>query len=197
MINKRTRLSPEDRREQILDTTQRYVLKNGLNALTMDSLANMAEVSKPLLYKYYDTRLELLQALLLREYTRFHKKLRVALANALNFEQIVITVVNVNFEQEARGDVLQVLQDQPDIAVVLESIKVNRPGSLGKFLVDALMDISSWSKADAQRVIWMSSAASKSAAAHYALYGGDRDSVVALTVEFIMKASATSPVREV
>mgnify|MGYP002146978510 CR=1 FL=1 len=188
MTKKRTRLSPEDRREQLLDATQLYILKNGLNSLTMDSLAKLANVSKPLLYKYYDTRLELLQALLLREETRFYKKLRVALANAVNFEQVVYTVVNLDFDQEARGDVVQILQGQPDIVAVLKSVKKNRTGSLGKFLVDAVMDISSLSKEDAQRVIWMASAASKSAAEHYSLYGGDRSGIVDLAVEFITKA---------
>jgi|TARA_B110000902_G_scaffold136386_1_gene157878 AcrR family transcriptional regulator len=193
MIKKRTRLSPEDRREQILDSTQRYILKNGLNSLTMDSLAKLANVSKPLLYKYYDTRLELLQALLLREEARFVKKLRLALANAVNFEQVVYTTVNLDFDQEVRGDVVQILQDQPDIFAALESVRKNRVGSLEKFLVDAVMDISSLPKEDARRVFLMGSAASKSAAEHYSLYGGNRSSAVDLTVEFITKAIGPRP----
>ena len=61
----RRRLSPEDRRNQILDCARQVILEHGLSTLTMERLAKQAEVSLPLIYKYFDTRLQLLQALLL------------------------------------------------------------------------------------------------------------------------------------
>jgi len=54
------------------------------------------------------------------------------------------------------------------------------------------MEITSMSRADAQRVIWMASAASKSAAEHHKLYGGDRSSIVDLAVGFITRAVGRS-----
>ena len=53
--NKRTRLSPEGRRNQLLDTARDLLLKKGFSGFTMDTLAFEAGVSNPLIYKYFDT----------------------------------------------------------------------------------------------------------------------------------------------
>jgi len=185
MTKKRIRLSPDDRREQLLDATKQYIVKNGLNSLTMSSVATQANVSKPLLYKYFDTRLELLQDLLVREDERRYKKVKRDLASAADYEQIVHAVVNHNFDERSRGDVFQVLADQPDIAAALQSIQKKRRGNVGHYLVQAMMEEYEISKTDAQKVTSMASAASISAAEYYALYGGDRDSLVNLAVRFI------------
>jgi len=185
MIKKRTRLSPDDRREQLLDATKQYILKNGLNSLTMDSIAEQANVSKPLLYKYFDTRLALLQDLLVREDERRYKKIKLELASAAGYEQIVYAVVNHNFDERSSGDVIQILTDQPDIDTALQSIHKTRRGGIGKMLVQAMMKEYAISRKDAQRMTWMASAASISAADYHALYGGDRASSVKLVVQFI------------
>jgi hypothetical protein len=144
-----------------------------------------------LLYKYFDTRLKLLQDLLVREDKRLHTELRVALASAVDYEQIVYAVVNLNFDENARGNVLQVLGSQPDIAAALDSVEKKRAGNVGKFLVKAMMDEYSIPRTDAQKLTRMASAASISAAEHHALYGGDRDSCVELTVRFIFNGIGT------
>ena len=185
MIKNRTRLSPADRREQLLGATKQYIVKNGLNSLTMDSIAKQANVSKPLLYKYFDTRLELLQDLLVSEDERRYTKIKRELASAAGYEQIVYAVVNHNFDERSRGDVFQVLADQPDIDTALQSIRKTRRGGVGKMLVQAMMEEYAISRKDAQRMTRMASAASISAAEHYALNGGDRASYVNLVVQFI------------
>ena len=65
---KRTRLSPEGRRNQLLDSARDLLLQEGFSGFTMDALASEAGVSNPLIYKYFDTRLVLLQDLWEREY---------------------------------------------------------------------------------------------------------------------------------
>jgi AcrR family transcriptional regulator len=182
---KRTRLSPDDRREQLLYATKQYIVKNGLNSLTMSAVATQANVSKPLLYKYFDTRLELLQNLLVREEQRRYKKIRRELASAADYEQVVYAVVNHNFDERSKGDVFQILADQPDIAAALQSVRKNRHGNIGHYLVQAMMEEYTISKADAQKIMRMASAASISASEHHALYGGDRDNFVNLAVQFI------------
>ena len=62
----RTRLSPDARRQQLLDTTQAMLISKGLQAFTMEGLAKAAGVSAPLVYNYFANRIELLQALLKR-----------------------------------------------------------------------------------------------------------------------------------
>ena len=66
----RRRLSPEDRRNQLLDCARQIILDHGLSTLTMERVAAEAKVSNPLIYKYFDTRLQMLQALLAPENTR-------------------------------------------------------------------------------------------------------------------------------
>ena len=73
---KRSRLSPEKRRTQLLDSAKTLILAKGLSSFTMESLAREAGVSHPLICKYFDTRLSLLHALLERESSHFNRELR-------------------------------------------------------------------------------------------------------------------------
>lgn len=86
----RTRLSPDARRQQLLDTTQAMLISKGLQAFTMEGLAKAAGVSAPLVYNYFANRTELLQALLKREYQRFVEEFSSLARDAQNFEEIEI-----------------------------------------------------------------------------------------------------------
>jgi len=46
-------------------------LSRGFSSLTIEAVAKEADVSNPLIYKYFDTRLALLRELLGRELIRF------------------------------------------------------------------------------------------------------------------------------
>ncbi len=61
-------MSPETRREQILDSAVAYIVERGLSNFTLENVAIQAGVSKPLVYKYFAKREDLLKALLEREY---------------------------------------------------------------------------------------------------------------------------------
>lgn len=61
-------MSPEARREQLLDTAVSYIVEHGLSDFTLENLAVSAGVSKPLVYKYFPNRDDLLKAMLEREY---------------------------------------------------------------------------------------------------------------------------------
>ena len=62
------RLSPEDRREQLLDSAAALIVERGLSACSLEEVAVTAQVSKALIYKYFPTRDEMLKALVTREY---------------------------------------------------------------------------------------------------------------------------------
>ena len=49
----RRRLSPADRRNQLLDSARDIIVQQGLSTLTMEQLATEAGVSNPLIYKYF------------------------------------------------------------------------------------------------------------------------------------------------
>jgi AcrR family transcriptional regulator len=61
---KRTRLSKEGRRSQLLDTTATIIEDMGFSGFTMETLAKVAGVSNPLVYKYFDSRQEIFKELL-------------------------------------------------------------------------------------------------------------------------------------
>ncbi len=57
------RLTPDDRRRHLLDVARSIVESDGAAALTMDTLARAAGVSRALAYTYFENRSGLLQAL--------------------------------------------------------------------------------------------------------------------------------------
>ena len=91
----RKRLSTQDRRTQLLDVTLQMILEHGLNSFTMELLARKAGVSNPLVYKYFSTRLELLQSLLQREFDLFYGSLLKRLSSADDFVAVVTIFVSL------------------------------------------------------------------------------------------------------
>lgn len=70
----RKRLSPEVRQSSILDHAAEIVAADGVAAVTMERVAKTARVSKSLVYVYFKSTTELLQALLQRELKRLRRK---------------------------------------------------------------------------------------------------------------------------
>lgn len=62
------RLSPEQRREHLLDVASGLIVERGLSACSLEEVGVQAGVSKALVYKYFPTRDSILKALVSREY---------------------------------------------------------------------------------------------------------------------------------
>ncbi|MFT5691883.1 MAG: AcrR family transcriptional regulator [Oceanicoccus sp.] len=170
---KRTRLSPADRHTQLLDVTQSLILEYGLNNFTMEALATAAGVSNPLVYKYFDTRLELFQTLLLREFQRFNKQLVLEINKASNFDEVVKIVVTVNFDQQSNnGNIVQLLQNHADVEAILKTTRTRH--KMAKFLVSEISERYSLTTKQAESATVMASGSSVAAAKHYKQYGGNR-----------------------
>lgn len=178
----RRRLSPEARRNQLLDCARHIILKQGLSTLTMEILAQEAGVSNPLIYKYFDTRLQILQELLIREYGTFRESVVQNFSEASDYRQAVRAYVEINFQQFAGGDVLSILFNQPDIRQALA--EKERPRHT-PFLIRELAKEYNIPKRLAEKIIVLASGASLAAAEHYGRYGGDREAQIDQTVEFI------------
>ena len=179
---RRRRLSPEARRSQLLDCARDIVLKHGLSTLTMDRLANEAGVSLPLIYKYFETRLKVLQELLIRENAAFRSSVLQSHSRKSSYREAVRAYVEINFRQFSGGDVLSVLFNQPDVRRVLETEELPRQAP---FLIRQLADEYNIPKRLAEKIIVLASGASLAAAEHYGRYGGDREAQIAQTVTFI------------
>jgi AcrR family transcriptional regulator len=186
-VKTRTRLSPEARRMQLLDCAAEIIQEQGLSSFTMESLATQAGVSNPLIYKYFDTRLELLQELLLREYERFSGGLAVALKSAQSYDDIVTIVVTANFDEARGGNILSILRNQPEIRTIIETAGRAEMRKVGVYLVEKMAETYPLTRRQAEQLVIMSSGASQAAAAsRFNIGGGTESQLIAQTVRFIM-----------
>jgi AcrR family transcriptional regulator len=61
-------MSPDKRREQILDSAVALIVDRGLSSCTLEAVSVQARISKPLIYKYFLRLEDLFRALVEREY---------------------------------------------------------------------------------------------------------------------------------
>ena len=178
----RRRLAPEERRNHLLDCARQIVLDQGLSTLTMERLASEAGVSNPLIYKYFDTRLQLLQELLIREYKAFQQSFTESEPRVGSYRDVLRGYVDINFRQFAGGDVLGILLGQADVSQVLKDRERARNAP---FLINELAHEFNIAKSLAEKILVLSSGASLAAAEHYSRVGGDREAQIDQTVAFI------------
>jgi len=99
----RVRLSPEERRAQLVATGVNFLADHTLDELTMDELARRAGVSRPLLFHYFETR----QGMHLAVVTKARDSLLVSTAPRLELEpreRIHDTLLRITeFVQQHRG----------------------------------------------------------------------------------------------
>ena len=101
------RLTREQRREHFLDVAAELVAEGGFEAVTMESVAARAGVSKGLGYAYFDNRGELLAALFERETGQLDRPATRAADAQPTFEGKVRATVGVVFDTvAAKGPLL-------------------------------------------------------------------------------------------
>jgi AcrR family transcriptional regulator len=83
-VDKQTRMSAGDRREQLLDVTKGLVLEQGFHAVSIEAVARAAGVSRPIVYGHFQDLPGLLQALTDRESERALGQLSAVLLRDLD-----------------------------------------------------------------------------------------------------------------
>jgi AcrR family transcriptional regulator len=113
---KRRRLSPHKRRAMILDHAAEVVVSEGIAGATMERIARKSDVSKSLIYAYFDNITELLRELNLRELRRLRHLQLEAAERSDTFEEMVRKVTHqyIGYIAES-GLVLQQLQSEPHL----------------------------------------------------------------------------------
>ncbi len=182
---KRRRLPFAERRDQLLDVTRSLILTHGLNSFTMETLTREAGVSKPLAYKYFSTRLDLLQTLLMREYQQQFDYLDKAFNDAPDFIDIIRIAVTSDFDRHSEGDIVKILRSQSDVDEILKPILKDSDGRLGRRLVAEFTKEYEVEQGQAQRLLRMASGASLAAADRYTQQGGDKEQLITEAVQFI------------
>ncbi len=114
----RTRKSPEARANEILDQAEAIIALEGVDALSFDRLSKAANVSKSLVYSYFDSITELLRALLKREMKNLRERQIEAAKDATTIEQLVRRVTHAYLIYiEQRGGLIYRIESEPSVAL--------------------------------------------------------------------------------
>lgn len=127
----RTRLDPAERQRLILDHAAEMVGRGGVAAVTMDSIAQAAGVSKSLVYNYFPNLNELLSELLERELRMLRREQNNAAQEAKTFEGLVrgITHAYIKYIDE-RGLIIDRLQAEPSVSAVHDPTEYGRDAAV-------------------------------------------------------------------
>lgn len=101
----------------ILDHAAEMIRAEGVSVIKMEQLGRRAGVSKSLLYAYFPSLTELLQALYQRENENLRQLQLKATQDSRTLEELVRNVTRVYLEyMEERGTLLEKLRSEPAIA---------------------------------------------------------------------------------
>jgi len=106
----RKRLHPDDRKWRLLDSAAQLIVAQGFLPVNMERLAEVAGVSKALVYSYFATPYELFNALLERELSSLLQGGMTTAAGVADLDQAAVLCAMLYFENVARsGALLQIL----------------------------------------------------------------------------------------
>lgn len=97
-----TRLGRDQRRESLLDVAAAMVAEGSVDAITMESVAERAGVSRPLVYKHFADRHNLLEAVYKRESAMVHAELSVAVQAGGSVEAMFRALIKGALQSQAR-----------------------------------------------------------------------------------------------
>jgi len=187
MSEPRRRLSPADRRDQLLDVARRIVETDGVSACTVESVSQRAGVTAQLVHKYFGTRTSLLQDLFRREDERYEADIRSQIATTNNFEELVRVFVTANFDQLSSATAIGRLRVVPEIATIRDDLERSEDRGAERVLVRALTAEYPTTRGITEFVLRLGSAASIEAGNLAAQQPKrDRDRDVENTVRFIL-----------
>ena len=184
-VKPRTRLSPSARIDQLLDVAKQMILRDGLQAFTMEALARSAVVSSPLVYNYFSSRQALLQSLLEREYKITGSALFLDVMNAKSFEEVIRMFVANNFDHHAPGNIVHMLLSQPEIADIIKPLRKEESVRTARYLVENTAKTYKLTIEQAQLAITMSSGASIAAAEWATMAKVNRNHALDMVVSYI------------
>lgn len=185
----RRRLTPQVRREQILGEAAAIILAEGVSAVTMERLGREAGVSKALVYAYFEDRLDLLTALLLREHARFRQEGRRLLAEVEGFENKVRATTAAWLDHVAdNGALIERLLNEPDIACVMETTAAAGRPEMTSYFGDLIAREYGISRHSAVTLADLLMGLTGAAGEHIRRTGCDRQPVLELSLQMIFAA---------
>lgn len=133
-------MSPEARREQILDSAVAYIVERGLSTFTLENVAQQAGVSKPLVYKYFTRREDMLRAVLEREYVYLGRHKLDVLPDEVPMEPLIHAsnrnAINYLYE---RGPIIRLLAGDRSVAELVHQRERNERTAVTEHFIKRLM----------------------------------------------------------
>ena len=185
----RRRLSPEARQEEILDEAARIVLVEGVSAVSMERLGREAGVSKALVYAYFPNRIDLLSALLLREYRHFQTQSRRLLHEVEGFRAIVEATTAAWLDHIAeRGPLISRLMNEPEIARAIESVDAEGRQDTANYFGRLIAETYGQGPVDSAAVAELLMGLTGAAGAYLGRTGADRDQMLKVVTTMLFAA---------
>ena len=170
---------------QLLDSAAMVIQEKGLSNLTIEAVAKEGKVSAPLIYKYFETRLELLRQLLRREHQRFVDRSLNRLQKSAEFWVFIEMIVRSYFEEYSRRDLLDTLQNESEVLMGALDIKKQEQEQVIAYIQNRIAEEYSIDpELSALTTRWII-AASKASASYSRHHGGDEEQQVLATLQFI------------
>ncbi len=111
------RLPPDLRRVQILDSAVALIVSTGHSSVTLEQVAAAAGISKPLIYKYFPRREDLLKAILEREFADLSGRGLDTIPRDIPIERVIRGTVERALHYYAeRGPIVRLLSADPALA---------------------------------------------------------------------------------
>ena len=121
------RLARAERREVLLDAAYALVAAGDVSAVSVESVADRAGVSRPLVYKHFANRSDILSALYLREAERLHEDLSAEVLAAGNVEDMYRELFRGSLRAaEERGPIFEALRAAGGLDPKLRQIQEDR-----------------------------------------------------------------------
>jgi AcrR family transcriptional regulator len=112
----RSRLSPEDRKRQLMEIAGRIVVEDGVHAISIKRIAREAGVSEALAFRYFKSLTDLLAELARNEIAEINAIRRAEIARGENSAARVAASTSAYLrEVEARGALLPLLMLVPEV----------------------------------------------------------------------------------
>ena len=149
-------------------------------------MARTAGVSSPLVYNYFSSRQLLLQELLQREYDVFSDYITEKTSTLTSFSEITRVFIGSNYDFHAPGNILPILQSQPDIVSAIKEKRSKNSKQTAKYLISIAAESYKLTKTQAELAITMSSGSSVAAAGYAASGDFDREEVIDSVLAYVL-----------
>lgn len=130
------RMSPDARRRQIMAAAVDLIVSAGHSSCTLEQVAAAAGISKPLIYRYFPRREDLIVAILEQEIAELHGRGLDAVAADAPLERVVrATVERALRYYHERGPILRLLASDPAVADLSRSARQSSRADAARFFV--------------------------------------------------------------